>query len=110
MTRIVWLNKKGKEKRIKISQNLALWLLQINIAIDLLLDYTDPCLLSHQITFLQETLVNRVLKITNEKPWLWAVFVLVGGLPVTLFIYFRCTSKVSFRRTPHLSNLFCYPY
>lgn len=40
-----------------------------------------------------ETFVSRVMKFTNENPWMWAVFVVVVGLPLAIFIYLACSSK-----------------
>ncbi|XP_052892680.1 calnexin-like isoform X1 [Anopheles moucheti] len=40
-----------------------------------------------------ETLVSRVLKYCNSNPWMWAVLLVVVGLPVAIMIYFMCFSK-----------------
>lgn len=40
-----------------------------------------------------ETFVSRVLKFSNENPWMWAVLLVVVGLPVSIIIYLACTSK-----------------
>lgn len=40
-----------------------------------------------------ETVVSRVLKYCNNNPWMWAVLVVVVGLPVALLIYFLCFAK-----------------
>ncbi|XP_031623952.1 calnexin isoform X2 [Contarinia nasturtii] len=83
---------------------LELWSMSNNILFDNLL-ITDDIVVADEwaaVTFdlkqkqmdLQsETMLQRLLKITDDKPWLWAVFVLAGGLPITLFIYFRCFNK-----------------
>lgn len=34
----------------------------------------------------------RLVKYTNKHPWLWAVYVIVIGLPIVLFISFCCTT------------------
>uniref|UniRef100_A0A1W7RAW3 Calnexin n=1 Tax=Hadrurus spadix TaxID=141984 RepID=A0A1W7RAW3_9SCOR len=35
----------------------------------------------------------RLVKYTNKHPWLWAVYVIVIGLPIVLFISFCCTTS-----------------
>ncbi|XP_065073374.1 calnexin-like isoform X2 [Ochlerotatus camptorhynchus] len=40
-----------------------------------------------------ETVVSRVMKFTNENPWMWAVLLVVVGLPLAIFIYLACSSK-----------------
>lgn len=40
-----------------------------------------------------ETVVSRVMKFANENPWMWAVLVVVVGLPLAIFIYLACSSK-----------------
>lgn len=45
--------------------------------------------------FLQDNMITRLFKYTNKNPWLWAVYVVVIGLPVVLFISFCCTTSRS---------------
>uniref|UniRef100_A0A182PRF1 Calnexin n=1 Tax=Anopheles epiroticus TaxID=199890 RepID=A0A182PRF1_9DIPT len=40
-----------------------------------------------------ETFVSRVLKYCNSNPWMWAVLIVVVGLPVAIMIYLMCLSK-----------------
>ncbi|XP_053675226.1 calnexin-like isoform X1 [Anopheles nili] len=40
-----------------------------------------------------ETFVSRMLKYCNSNPWMWAVLVVVVGLPVAIMIYFMCFAK-----------------
>lgn len=40
-----------------------------------------------------ETVVSRVMKFANDNPWMWAVLVVVVGLPLAIFIYLACSSK-----------------
>ncbi|XP_058820497.1 calnexin-like isoform X2 [Topomyia yanbarensis] len=40
-----------------------------------------------------ETFVSRILKFANENPWMWAVLVVVVGLPLAIVIYLACSSK-----------------
>lgn len=40
-------------------------------------------------------MITRLFKYTNKNPWLWAVYVVVIGLPVVLFISFCCTTSRS---------------
>lgn len=40
-----------------------------------------------------ETVVSRVMKFGNENPWMWAVLLVVVGLPLAIFIYLACSSK-----------------
>ncbi|XP_063237452.1 calnexin [Bacillus rossius redtenbacheri] len=40
-----------------------------------------------------ENLLTRLINYTNERPWLWAVYVVVIGLPVVLLIVMCCTSS-----------------
>ncbi|XP_055592497.1 calnexin-like isoform X2 [Uranotaenia lowii] len=42
-----------------------------------------------------ETFVSRVLKFTNENPWMWAVLIVVVGLPLAIILYIACFSKNS---------------
>lgn len=39
-----------------------------------------------------DNMLMRLFKYTNKHPWLWAVYVVVIGLPVVLFIGFCCTT------------------
>ncbi|XP_076319560.1 calnexin-like isoform X1 [Tachypleus tridentatus] len=39
-----------------------------------------------------DNVLVRLVKYTNKHPWLWAVYILVIGLPVVLFISFCCTT------------------
>lgn len=40
-----------------------------------------------------ETFVSRILKLTNDNPWMWAVFVVVVGLPLAIVIYLACSKS-----------------
>jgi calnexin len=40
----------------------------------------------------QKSVVQAVLDATNERPWLWAVFILVVVLPIVLVIAYCCMS------------------
>uniref|UniRef100_A0A4Q8K1V8 U85-Liphistoxin-Lth1a_1 n=1 Tax=Liphistius thaleban TaxID=1905330 RepID=A0A4Q8K1V8_9ARAC len=40
-----------------------------------------------------DNMLVRLFKYTNKHPWLWAVYVVVIGLPVVLFISFCCTTS-----------------
>jgi len=40
-----------------------------------------------------ETIFKRIIKYTNKHPWLWAVYVVVIGLPIVLIFVFCCTSS-----------------
>lgn len=40
-----------------------------------------------------ETFVSRLLKITNDNPWMWAVLVVVVGLPLAIVIYLACSKS-----------------
>ncbi|PSN40860.1 Calnexin [Blattella germanica] len=42
---------------------------------------------------LQESLFSRLVNYTNEQPWLWAVYVIVIGLPIVLVLAFCCGSS-----------------
>lgn len=42
-----------------------------------------------------ETFVSRVLKYTNENPWMYAVLIIVVGLPLAIIFYLACSSKIS---------------
>ncbi|XP_055635986.1 calnexin-like isoform X2 [Toxorhynchites rutilus septentrionalis] len=42
-----------------------------------------------------ETFVSRMMKFANENPWMWAVLVVVIGLPLAIILYLVCTSKAS---------------
>ncbi|XP_058455494.1 calnexin-like isoform X2 [Malaya genurostris] len=42
-----------------------------------------------------ETFVSRALKFINENPWMWAVLVVVLGLPLAIIIYLACSPKGS---------------
>ncbi|XP_035209829.1 calnexin-like, partial [Stegodyphus dumicola] len=42
-----------------------------------------------------DNMITRLFKYTNKNPWLWAVYLVVIGLPVVLFISFCCTSTRS---------------
>lgn len=47
----------------------------------------------------QKSVVQAVLDVTNERPWLWAVFIVVVLLPIVLVIAYCCvgsSAKVSF--------------
>nr|CAG4644111.1 EOG090X09BQ [Lepidurus arcticus] len=39
---------------------------------------------------LEESVVNRLVRYTNENPWLYAVYVIVIGLPIVLIFTFCC--------------------
>lgn len=40
-----------------------------------------------------ETFVTRLINLTNENPWLWAVYVVVGGLPLAFLLYWCFASS-----------------
>lgn len=40
-----------------------------------------------------ETFVSRVMKFANENPWIWAVLLVVVGLPLAIKIYLACSPK-----------------
>jgi len=40
-----------------------------------------------------ESLFSRLVAYTNEQPWLWAVYVIVIGLPIVLILVFCCGSS-----------------
>ncbi|KAG4072721.1 hypothetical protein HA402_001833 [Bradysia odoriphaga] len=40
-----------------------------------------------------ETFVTRLINLTNENPWLWAVYVVVGGLPLAFLLYYCFSSS-----------------
>ncbi|XP_054717825.1 calnexin-like [Uloborus diversus] len=42
-----------------------------------------------------DNMITRLFKYTNKNPWLWAVYLVVIGLPIVLFISFCCTSPRS---------------
>ncbi|KAK4002880.1 calnexin isoform X2 [Daphnia magna] len=41
----------------------------------------------------QESVVQRLMNYTNKNPWLWAVYVIVVGLPLVLIFTFCCNSQ-----------------
>nr|CAD7573989.1 unnamed protein product [Timema californicum] len=41
----------------------------------------------------QESLFTRLINYTNEQPWLWAVYVVLVGLPIVLLLVFCCGSS-----------------
>lgn len=40
-----------------------------------------------------DTAISRIMKFTNENPWMWAVLLVVVGLPLAIFVYLACSSK-----------------
>ncbi|XP_055540341.1 calnexin-like isoform X2 [Wyeomyia smithii] len=42
-----------------------------------------------------ETFITRILKYTNENPWMYAVLIIVVGLPLAILFYLACSSKTS---------------
>ncbi|XP_026477958.1 calnexin-like isoform X2 [Ctenocephalides felis] len=40
-----------------------------------------------------ESLVTRLLNYTHDRPWLWAIYVVVIGLPIALLLFFCCSGK-----------------
>uniref|UniRef100_U5EYL6 Putative calnexin n=1 Tax=Corethrella appendiculata TaxID=1370023 RepID=U5EYL6_9DIPT len=40
-----------------------------------------------------ETFVSRIVKFTNDNPWMWAVYIVVIGLPISISLYFACSPK-----------------
>lgn len=40
-----------------------------------------------------EGLISRLVKYTNNHPWLWAVYIVVIGLPLVLIVVFCCSSE-----------------
>ncbi|XP_023238032.1 calnexin-like, partial [Centruroides sculpturatus] len=83
-----------------------LWSMTDNILFDNII-ITDDMFVSEQWAaetwVLKKELVDRetdgvflrLVKYTNKHPWLWAVYVIVIGLPIVLFISFCCTSSTS---------------
>lgn len=43
---------------------------------------------------LQQTIIRALKEATDERPWLWAVFIIVVVLPVVLIVAYCCMSKV----------------
>nr|CAD7443778.1 unnamed protein product [Timema bartmani] len=41
----------------------------------------------------EESLFTRLINYTNEQPWLWAVYVVLIGLPIVLILVFCCGSS-----------------
>ena len=54
--------------------------------------YCD-CDLTILLLILQEGVFMRLLRYTNAHPWLWAVYLVVIGLPLVLIITFCCGSS-----------------
>ena len=52
---------------------------------------SDPVLLIY--LFLQLPLVQGILDVTKDRPWLWAVFLVVIVLPIVLIIAYCCMPK-----------------
>ncbi|KAJ6646378.1 Calnexin, partial [Pseudolycoriella hygida] len=46
-----------------------------------------------QIDKESETFATRVINVTNANPWLWAVYVVVGGLPLAFLLYYCFASS-----------------
>ena len=83
-----------------------LWSITDDIAFDNVLVTSDIDVANHvmDMTFqLKKDLADeesdsffvRMIKYTNKKPWLWAVYLLIIALPVVLFIAYCCIEPVS---------------
>lgn len=46
-----------------------------------------------QIEKESENFFSKVVKLTNDNPWLWGVYILVVGVPLAFIIYTSCFSK-----------------
>uniref|UniRef100_A0A336MBZ8 CSON014864 protein n=1 Tax=Culicoides sonorensis TaxID=179676 RepID=A0A336MBZ8_CULSO len=53
-----------------------------------------------QIDRQSETLIQRIVKYTNANPWLWAVYVVAIGLPITILLYVCCSSSAPKKEKP----------
>ena len=82
-----------------------LWTISDNIAFDNVLITNDVDVANYVLdqTFQikkdladseTDSMIVRLIKYTNKRPWLWAVYILVIALPVVLFIAFCCVSPV----------------
>ncbi|XP_057364963.2 calnexin-like isoform X2 [Daphnia carinata] len=83
---------------------LELWSMSDNILFDNII-ITDDKMVSEQwaaetfdlkrnlVDRDQETVVQRLMNYTNKNPWLWAVYVIVVGLPLVLIFTFCCNSQ-----------------
>uniref|UniRef100_A0A6M2DZB2 Putative calnexin n=1 Tax=Xenopsylla cheopis TaxID=163159 RepID=A0A6M2DZB2_XENCH len=40
-----------------------------------------------------ESLVTRLLNHTHDRPWVWALYVVIIGLPIALLLFFCCSGK-----------------
>lgn len=47
---------------------------------------------------LQESFVTRIVNYTNDNPYLWAVYVVFGGLPLAFLAYYCCKVNVDCAR------------
>lgn len=83
-----------------------LWTISDEIAFDNILITNDVDVANHvlDLTFQPkkeladeetDSFFIRMIKYTNKKPWLWAVYVLIIALPVVLFIAYCCIEPVS---------------
>jgi calnexin len=63
--------------------------------VDTHLDSSSLCRLCYFLCVVpfQESLFSRLVTYTNEQPWLWAVYVIVIGLPIVLVLVFCCGSS-----------------
>ena len=82
-----------------------LWTISDGIAFDNILLTSEPSVadyvLDHTFQIKKELadeetdpLFIRLIKYTNKKPWLWAVYVLAISIPVVLFIAYCCIEPV----------------
>lgn len=85
---------------------LELWSMSNDIAFDNFIITDDRSVAdqwaadSWSVKYTQErasgaSIIQSVLDVTNEKPWLWAVFVFVIVLPLILLIYYCCCTASS---------------
>ena len=55
-------------------------------------DWCVPC--SNLAVLFQRTIIEAIKEVTDERPWLWAVFIIVVVLPIVLIVAYCCMSKV----------------
>ena len=67
----------------------------IRTNVDTHLDSSSLCSLCYFLCVIhfQESLFGRLVTYTNDQPWLWAVYVIVIGLPIVLVLVFCCGSS-----------------
>ena len=53
----------------------------------------------------QAGVFDRFLKYSNERPWLYAVYVVVLALPVVLIVFFCCSGSSKVRSSQSAGDL-----